>query len=82
MAMAAPAKAAHALAAAAAGMVLLWCVHFRGGLALSSPTNKGLIFNVRIARPPPFQLMGRGCCHCCWGDSPVLSCAGSLTQLP
>uniref|UniRef100_J3N3W9 Cytochrome b561 domain-containing protein n=1 Tax=Oryza brachyantha TaxID=4533 RepID=J3N3W9_ORYBR len=45
MAIPAPEKAARALAAAAAGMVLLWCAHFRGGLALSSPTNKGLIFN-------------------------------------
>ncbi|BAF26916.1 probable ascorbate-specific transmembrane electron transporter 1 [Oryza sativa Japonica Group] len=54
MAVAAPAKAAHALAAAAAGMVLLWCVHFRGGLALSSPTNKGLIFNVH----PVLMLIG------------------------
>uniref|UniRef100_A0A0D9XL98 Cytochrome b561 domain-containing protein n=1 Tax=Leersia perrieri TaxID=77586 RepID=A0A0D9XL98_9ORYZ len=50
----APAKAARALAACAAGMVLLWCVHFRGGLALGSPTNKGLIFNVH----PVFMLIG------------------------
>jgi hypothetical protein len=37
--------AAHALAAAAAVMVLVWCVHFRGGLALEAE-NKNLIFNV------------------------------------
>lgn len=36
---------AHVLAAAATALVLLWCVHFRGGLALRSP-NKALIFNV------------------------------------
>ncbi|CAM0945056.1 unnamed protein product [Alopecurus aequalis] len=36
---------AHALAVAAAAMVLVWCVHFRGGLALEA-TNKNLIFNV------------------------------------
>ena len=37
--------AAHALAAAAAVLVLVWCVHFRGGLALEAQ-NKNLIFNV------------------------------------
>lgn len=37
--------AAHALAAVAAVLVLVWCVHFRGGLALEAP-NKNLIFNV------------------------------------
>ncbi|GJM91160.1 hypothetical protein PR202_ga07507 [Eleusine coracana subsp. coracana] len=45
MAVPAPAKAARALAVSAAALVLLWCVHFRGGLAFSSATNKGLIFN-------------------------------------
>jgi cytochrome b-561 len=54
MAVPAPAKAARALAATAAALVLLWCVHFRGGLALSSPTNKALIFNVR--KNPRFSL--------------------------
>uniref|UniRef100_A0ACD5TJC2 Uncharacterized protein n=1 Tax=Avena sativa TaxID=4498 RepID=A0ACD5TJC2_AVESA len=54
MAVPAPAKAARALAATAAALVLLWCVHFRGGLALSSPTNKGLIFNVH----PVLMLIG------------------------
>jgi hypothetical protein len=51
MAVPAPAKVARMLAASAAVLVLLWCVHFRGGLSLGSPTNKGLIFNVR-----PFSL--------------------------
>jgi len=37
---------AHVLAAAAAALVLLWCVHFRGGLAFRSMANKQLIFNV------------------------------------
>ncbi|XP_044327245.1 probable ascorbate-specific transmembrane electron transporter 1 isoform X2 [Triticum aestivum] len=54
MAVPAPAKAARALAATAAALVLLWCVHFGGGLALSSPTNKGLIFNVH----PVLMLIG------------------------
>jgi cytochrome b-561 len=56
MAVPAPAKAARALAATAAALVLLWCVHFRGGLALGSPTNtnKALIFNVR--KNPRFSL--------------------------
>ena len=36
---------AHALAVAAAAMVLYWCIHFRGGLALEA-VNKNLIFNV------------------------------------
>ncbi|ONM05255.1 Transmembrane ascorbate ferrireductase 1 [Zea mays] len=45
MAVPAPAKAARLLAASAAVLVLLWCVHFRGGLSFGSPTNKGLIFN-------------------------------------
>ncbi|RWV94109.1 hypothetical protein GW17_00043391 [Ensete ventricosum] len=38
--------ASHALAVASAAMVLLWCIHFRGGLAFES-SNKSLIFNVR-----------------------------------
>ncbi|KAF0928850.1 hypothetical protein E2562_010708 [Oryza meyeriana var. granulata] len=54
MGVPAPAKAARGLAALAAGIVLLWCVHFRGGLALSSTTNKGLIFNVH----PVLMLIG------------------------
>ncbi|XP_008794188.1 ascorbate-specific transmembrane electron transporter 2-like [Phoenix dactylifera] len=37
--------AAHVLAAAAAVMVLVWNIHFRGGLAFES-SNKNLIFNV------------------------------------
>ncbi|KAK3144145.1 hypothetical protein QOZ80_4AG0309320 [Eleusine coracana subsp. coracana] len=45
--------AAHALAAAAAVMVLVWCVHFRGGLALEAD-NKNLIFNVH----PVVMLIG------------------------
>lgn len=36
---------AHLLAATAAVMVLVWCIHFRGGLAFES-ANKSLIFNV------------------------------------
>lgn len=36
---------AHALALAGAVMVLVWCIHFRGGLAWDS-SNKNLIFNV------------------------------------
>ena len=36
---------AHALAVAAAIMVLVWAIHFRGGLAIEA-TNKNLIFNV------------------------------------
>ncbi|CAN6317924.1 unnamed protein product [Urochloa humidicola] len=54
MAVPAPAKVARALAASAAVLVLLWCVHFRGGLSLGSPTNKGLIFNVH----PVLMLIG------------------------
>ncbi|WRX18848.1 hypothetical protein QQP08_011335 [Theobroma cacao] len=34
----------HALAVAAAVMVLVWCIYFRGGLAWAS-SNKNLIFN-------------------------------------
>jgi hypothetical protein len=37
--------AAHVLAAAAAVMVLVWAIHFRGGLAFEAE-NKNLIFNV------------------------------------
>ena len=36
---------AHVLAVAAIVLVLLWCIHFRGGLALRSQ-DKPLIFNV------------------------------------
>ncbi|KAK3156861.1 hypothetical protein QOZ80_2AG0112940 [Eleusine coracana subsp. coracana] len=54
MVVPAPAKAARALAVSAAALVLLWCVHFRGGLAFSSATNKGLIFNVH----PVLMLIG------------------------
>lgn len=35
----------HVLAVACAVMVLVWCIHFRGGLAWEA-TNKSLIFNV------------------------------------
>ncbi|TVU15064.1 hypothetical protein EJB05_38566, partial [Eragrostis curvula] len=45
--------AAHALAAAAAVMVLVWCTYFRGGLALEAE-NKNLIFNVH----PVLMLIG------------------------
>lgn len=45
--------AAHALAAVAAALVLVWCVHFRGGLALEAQ-NKNLIFNVH----PVLMLIG------------------------
>ncbi|XP_008778726.2 probable ascorbate-specific transmembrane electron transporter 1 [Phoenix dactylifera] len=45
--------ASHALAAAAAALVLVWCIHFRGGLAFES-TNKSLIFNVH----PVLMLIG------------------------
>ncbi|CAO2186542.1 unnamed protein product, partial [Urochloa humidicola] len=37
---------AHVLAVSAAVLVLVWCVHFRGGVALRSPQNKQLIFNL------------------------------------
>ena len=46
--------AAHALAAAAAAMVLVWCVHFRGGLAFEA-VNKNLIFNVSPPHLLPFS---------------------------
>ncbi|XP_072957772.1 probable ascorbate-specific transmembrane electron transporter 1 [Typha angustifolia] len=45
--------ASHVLAVAAAVMVLVWCIHFRGGLAFES-TNKNLIFNVH----PVLMLIG------------------------
>jgi len=46
---------AHVLAAAAAALVLIWCVHFRGGLALRSKADdKQLIFNVH----PVLMLLG------------------------
>lgn len=38
---------AHALAIVGAVLVLVWCIHFRGGLAWES-SNKSLIFNVRF----------------------------------
>jgi cytochrome b-561 len=41
---------AHVLAVAAAAMVLVWAIHFRGGLAIEA-TNKNLIFNVSDASP-------------------------------
>uniref|UniRef100_A0A1D1YHK6 Putative ascorbate-specific transmembrane electron transporter 1 n=1 Tax=Anthurium amnicola TaxID=1678845 RepID=A0A1D1YHK6_9ARAE len=44
---------AHVLAAAAAVLVLVWCIHFRGGLAFES-TNKSLIFNLH----PVLMLIG------------------------
>ncbi|XP_043710212.1 probable ascorbate-specific transmembrane electron transporter 1 [Telopea speciosissima] len=43
----------HLLAIAAAFMVLVWCIHFRGGLAFES-TNKSLIFNIH----PVLMLIG------------------------
>ncbi|CAL9163686.1 unnamed protein product [Musa hybrid cultivar] len=45
--------ASHALAVASAAMVLVWCVHFRGGLAFES-SNKSLIFNIH----PVLMLIG------------------------
>ncbi|XP_047067888.1 probable ascorbate-specific transmembrane electron transporter 2 [Lolium rigidum] len=45
--------AAHVPAAAAAVMVLVWCIHFRGGLAFEA-VNKNLIFNVH----PVLMLIG------------------------
>ena len=36
---------AHVLAVVSAVLVLMWCIHFRGGLAFES-SNKNLIFNV------------------------------------
>ncbi|GMI71581.1 hypothetical protein like AT4G25570 [Hibiscus trionum] len=43
----------HALAVAGAVMVLVWCIHFRGGLAWDS-SNKNLIFNIH----PVLMLIG------------------------
>ncbi|CAM0903628.1 unnamed protein product [Alopecurus aequalis] len=45
--------AAHALAVAAATMVLVWCIHFRGGLAFEA-VNKNLIFNVSLPSSASF----------------------------
>ncbi|CAL9089115.1 unnamed protein product [Musa textilis] len=45
--------ASHVLAVASAAMVLVWCIHFRGGLAFES-TNKSLIFNIH----PVLMLIG------------------------
>ncbi|XP_047329414.1 transmembrane ascorbate ferrireductase 1-like [Impatiens glandulifera] len=44
---------AHVLAVAGTVMVLVWCIHFRGGLAWES-TNKALIFNIH----PVLMLIG------------------------
>ncbi|CAL5367250.1 unnamed protein product [Camellia sinensis] len=44
---------AHVLAIAGAVMVLVWCIHFRGGLAWES-SNKSLIFNMH----PVLMLIG------------------------
>ncbi|CAN6238784.1 unnamed protein product, partial [Urochloa humidicola] len=44
---------AHALAVVAAAMVLVWAIHFRGGLAIEA-ANKNLIFNVH----PVLMLIG------------------------
>ncbi|CAL1371246.1 unnamed protein product [Linum trigynum] len=44
---------AHAIAVVAAVMVLVWCIHFRGGLAWED-TNKNLIFNLH----PVLMLIG------------------------
>ncbi|KAJ8448707.1 hypothetical protein Cgig2_010594 [Carnegiea gigantea] len=44
---------AHALAAACAVLVLVWCISFRGGLAWEA-TNKSLIFNIH----PVLMLIG------------------------
>ncbi|EHA8587162.1 ascorbate-specific transmembrane electron transporter 2 [Cocos nucifera] len=49
---------AHVLAVAAAVMVLVWNIHFRGGLAFES-TNKNLIFNVHpVLMTIGFIIMG------------------------
>ncbi|CAN0902746.1 Transmembrane ascorbate ferrireductase 1 [Linum grandiflorum] len=45
--------AAHLIGIAAAVMVLVWCIHFRGGLAWQN-TNKNLIFNIH----PVLMLIG------------------------
>ncbi|XP_047321378.1 transmembrane ascorbate ferrireductase 1-like [Impatiens glandulifera] len=44
---------AHVLAVAGAVLVLVWCIHFRGGLAWEA-TNKSLIFNIH----PVLMLIG------------------------
>ncbi|KAJ9164170.1 hypothetical protein P3X46_023776 [Hevea brasiliensis] len=44
---------AHALAIAGAILVLVWCIHFRGGLAWEA-SNKNLIFNIH----PVLMLIG------------------------
>jgi cytochrome b-561 len=51
--------AAHALAVAAAAMVLVWAIQFRGGLAIEA-TNKNLIFNVSttcLSASPPLPVL-------------------------
>lgn len=49
---------AHALAFAASVMVLIWCIHFRGGLAWED-TNKSLIFNIHpVLMVIGFVIMG------------------------
>lgn len=61
---------AHALAVAAAVMVLVWCISFRGGLAFEAD-NKNLIFNVRrrsISFFPPLASLSP------FFFSPVASC--------
>jgi hypothetical protein len=60
---------AHALAVAAAAMVLFWCVHFRGGLAFEA-TNKNLIFNVSIITLSPLRWLVRALgSEGCWLDA-------------
>ena len=54
--------AAHALAAAAAVMVLVWCIHFRGGLALEAE-NKNLIFNVSASLSVSFPRFSIASCN-------------------
>ncbi|XP_020575425.1 probable ascorbate-specific transmembrane electron transporter 1 [Phalaenopsis equestris] len=44
---------AHVLGVAAAVLVLIWCINFRGGLAFEA-VNKNLIFNLH----PVFMLIG------------------------
>jgi hypothetical protein len=44
------------LGLAAAAAILVWAVHFRGGMALSSEKDKLLIFNVIEKRRSPFPL--------------------------
>ncbi|TKW08028.1 hypothetical protein SEVIR_6G001800v4 [Setaria viridis] len=63
---------AHVLAVAATVLVLVWCVHFRGGLALRSQ-DKQLIFNVH----PVLMLLGpivlAGEAILCYRSLPLLS---------